>query len=130
MVNPFVSQWIVKQYISKENWIHVLEEELQYIYFEFFQVGQKAYLIPINTEPKDHGIYAVQYEFEIDLGFKIVSAVGDGNSLLFYTMIKSEDPNEALEAYMVTAVIDVNSRTVYESPDHPRCDIKFPMFKF
>ena len=36
MVNPFVSQWIVKQYISKENWIHVLEEELQYIYFEFF----------------------------------------------------------------------------------------------
>ena len=66
MVNPFVSQWIVKQYISKENWIHVLEEELQYIYFEFFQVGQKAYLIPINTEPKDHGIYAVQYEFEID----------------------------------------------------------------
>ena len=67
MVNPFVSQWIVKQYISKENWIHVLEEELQYIYFEFFQVGQKAYLIPINTEPKDHGIYAVQYEFEIDL---------------------------------------------------------------
>ena len=47
--------------------------------------------------------------------------------MLFYTIIKVEEP---MEAYMVTAKIDINSRSVYEMPEYPRCDIKFPMFKF
>jgi hypothetical protein len=34
-------------------------------------------MVPINTDPEEVGIYAIQYEWEIEEGMKIVAATCD-----------------------------------------------------